>query len=199
VSYRVRVTRTAARQLAEGLFESVAAACVCVLVRIVGGKPAPCWGAAAQAVRGALAGAPRRVSRPLHDRRRARGGRRIGCQSSAGRLPLISLLRRVLRSGPCQGVRVSDKHLQPQSAHDVDLPQLHRPRPLEPHVGGLRPLPRPRLAKPCRSKIRLIVRSDGTTMPSTGARSSCIRIASTPTADASVAAPLPAPQPAGEA
>jgi hypothetical protein len=31
-------------------------------------------------------------------------------------------------------------------------------------------------ARPCRSRIRLIVRSDGTTIPWTGARSSCIRI-----------------------
>jgi mRNA interferase RelE/StbE len=46
VSHRVRVTRTAARQLAEGLFESVAAACVAFLY-------------------GSLAESPRRVGAPL--------------------------------------------------------------------------------------------------------------------------------------
>ena len=36
----------------------------------------------------------------------------------------------------------------PQPTDDVDLPQLHRPRPLEPHERVLRPLPRPRLRQP---------------------------------------------------
>ena len=54
---------------------------------------------------------------------------------------------------------------QPHPADDVDLPQLHRPRPLQPPIRVPRPLPGPGPHSPCRIRIRSIVRSDGTTIP----------------------------------
>jgi hypothetical protein len=70
---------------------------------------------------------------------------------------------------------------QPQSAHDADLPRLHRPGRSNLTYEAIGRFRGRGCAKPCRSKIRLIVR---------------IRIRFDPTADASAAAPLPTHQPA---
>jgi hypothetical protein len=69
-----------------------------------------------------------------------------------------------------------DRVHQHHPADDVDLPQLHRPRPLEPHKRLPRPLPRPRQGQPMPQQDPVDRRSDGTTNPSDGARNSCIRI-----------------------
>ena len=69
-----------------------------------------------------------------------------------------------------------DRVDQPQPADDVNLHSCIGPGRSNRTNDSLGRFRGRGWARPCRSRIRLIVRSDGTTIPWTGARSSCIRI-----------------------